>query len=140
MTMTDQRQKVVRASQMSDEHMRLHLISRHGMEIGDHNITFDVMQPYRALHNRQHRMLPNLTHEHGPDTREDELEFALQCMKENRLRGWRQIAGAKGVVAFHDDGSYAIRINDHVRYYNQIDKVVDILLKGKFPRGSAKRT
>ena len=130
-----EKQLVAAASNMPSEHFRLHMIHRHGVDIGEHNFTFDVEQPYRALHRRQHTLLPHLTHVHSPDSPGAEMEFALSCMKENRLRGWRQIAGAHGVVCFCDDGSYGVRLKSgEIRYYTEIDRVARILMRGRFVR------
>ena len=132
MTAEDSRQLVAAVGSMPSENFRLHMIHRHGVGIGEENFTFDVEQPYRALHRRQHKLLPGLTHRHSPESPEAEMEFALECMRENRLRGWRQIAGAKGVVCFCDDGSFGIRLKEETRYYNQVDRVARILMKGRF--------
>jgi hypothetical protein len=128
-------QLVVAPSRMSNEHFRLHMNNRHDGEIGDENFTSDVAEPYRAFHRRLHDLRTGLDHEHEPEPPEAAVEFALLCMRENRLRGWRQIAGTKGVVAFHDDGSFAVRLGQtSPRYYNQIEKVARILLTGKHTR------
>ena len=133
MTMT--MQLVVAPSQMSNEHFRLHMNGRHDEAIGPNNFTPDVAEPYRAFHRRLHDLRTNLNHYHAPEPPEAAVEFALMCIKENRLRGWRQIAGTIGLVAFGDDGSFAVKIgNAKPRYYNQVEKVAVILLKGKHPR------
>jgi hypothetical protein len=125
---------------MTNENMRLHLVHRHGMDIGPENFTFDVAQPYRAMHRRMH-LTGVHSHRHSPEPPEAAIEFALRCLQENRLRGWRQIAGTRGVVCACDDGSFGIRLGDktEVRYYNVIAQVATILLRGKWTRESAKR-
>jgi hypothetical protein len=125
---------------MSNEHFRLHMHSRHADslkpgDLGPENFTPDVAEPYRAFHRRLHDLRTDLSHYHSPEPPEAAVEFALQCMKENRLRGWRQIAGTHGVVAFCDDGSFAVRLGTKKpHYFNRIEQVAEVLLKGKFPR------
>lgn len=132
-TTMEQKQLVAAVGNMPSENFRLHMIHRHGVEIGEQPWNFDVEQPYRALHHRQHRILPGLTHEHSPESPVAETEFALKCMQQERLRGWRQIAGAKGVVCFCDDGSFGVRLKSgEIRYYNQVDRVARVLKAGRF--------
>jgi hypothetical protein len=135
-TAVKEQQLVVAPSAMSNEHFRLHMNGRHEGEIGPENFTPDVAEPYRAFHRRLHDLRTGLDHHHEPETPEAAVEFALLCIQENRLRGWRQIAGTKGVVAFGEDGSFAIRFGTgRVHYFNQIGKVAEILINGKYPRG-----
>lgn len=131
-------QLVAAPSRMSDEHFRLHMNGRHADSLADGQIprqgfTYDVAAPYRAFHRQLHRSRVGLEHEHSPEPPEAAVEFALQCIKENRLRGWREIAGTKGVVCAFDDGSFGVRLGQQeVRYYNEIPKIAQILLKGKW--------
>src|SRR5215472_1844268 len=123
-TAVKERQLVVAPSSMTNEHFRLHMNGRHEQEIRDENFTPDVAEPYRAFHRRLHDLRADLDHYHAPEPPEAAVEFALVCMRDNRLRGWRQIAGTKGLVAFGDDGSFAVRIGTQKpHYFNQIEKV-----------------
>src|SRR5947209_11699486 len=94
-------QLVAAPSSMTDENFRLHMNHRHYDSLADGRISqigfnFDVSQPYRAMHRRAHS-LEKFDHEHSPEPPSAAVEFALRCLMSNRLFGWREIAGTKGV-------------------------------------------
>lgn len=130
---TVKRQLVAAPSRMTTENFRLHMVHRHETEIGPENFTWDVEQPYRAMHRRMHAT-GEWPHWHAEEPPEAAIEFALQCLMENRLWGWREIAGTKGVVAAQPDGSWAVRFSKEIRYFNQVDHVASMMMKGKFTR------
>jgi hypothetical protein len=109
------------------------MIHRHNTDIGEENFTYDVAQSYRAMHRRMHRT-GDWEHEHSPEPPSAAVECALRCLMDNRMWGWREIAGTKGEVAAHPDGSYAVRLGTTVRHFNQVDRIAQMLMKGKFPR------
>ncbi len=130
---------VAAPSSMTDANFRLHMIHRHDTEIGPDNFTWDVSQPYRAMHRRMHHadVTAIWEHEHSPEPPGAAVEFALRCLMSNRLFGWREIAGTKGVVSAFPDGSYGIRLGSRdnrteTRYFNQVDHVARILMRGRF--------
>lgn len=131
MRATAQRPLVAAPSKISDENFRLHMVHRHESDIDEHNFTWDVAQPYRAMHRRMHATA-DWGHDHSPEPPEAAIEFALQCLMDNRLWGWREIAGTKGVVAAQPDGSFAVRFSKEVRHFNQVERVARVMLKGKF--------
>jgi hypothetical protein len=139
------KQLVAAPSNMSDEYFRLHMNHRHSDSLSDGdipeaNFTFDVAQPYRAFHRQLHRTRVDLEHEHSPEPPEASVVFALQCLRQNHFYGWREIAGTKGVVSAFPDGSYAVRFGqDKARYYNEPDKVAEILMKGRHPKQKGSR-
>ncbi len=129
-------QLVVAPSNMLDDNFRLHMNHRHGHNLPAQGFTWDVSQPYRAMHRRAHS-LEEFDHEHSPEPPGAAVEFALRCLMSNRLFGWREIAGTKGVVSAFPDGSYGIRLGSRgnrteTRYFSQIDRVARILMKGRF--------
>jgi hypothetical protein len=142
-TAVSSKQLVAAPSRMTTENFRLHMNHRHLDSLTDGRIsqigfTWDVEQPYRAFHRNLH-LRTDLDHEHSPEPPEAAIEFALQCLLQNRLFGWRQVAGTKGVVSAFPDGSFGIRLDTRgkrteIQYFNEIPKVAKILMNGRFPR------
>lgn len=133
------KQRVTAPSNMSSEHFRLHMNHRHADsvkgEIFEEGFSPDVEDSYRAFHRQLHLRRVDLAHEHDPEPPEASVAYALNCLRDNHFYGWREIAGTKGVVSAFPDGSFAVRFgNDKARYYNEVDKVAEILIKGRHPR------
>lgn len=131
MTKPDTRdlQTVAAPSQMPSDNFRRHMAMRHAeglapgqTDIPAKNFTFEIEQSYRAAHRAMHRRAArgeiklNHVHQHEPDSAM--VLYALQCLLENRLWGWREIAGYpnKHVSAF-PNGAYATRVRGVIRHH-----------------------
>jgi hypothetical protein len=123
---------VAAASSMDSVTFARHFTKRHksslaGQDSLPDDITFEVEQMYRVFHKRLHG-LNRYKHEHEPDSIEDSVDFAIECLIENRNFGWKELAGIDGHVAVFPDGQIATRINGKVIHHRSIEDATDRLV------------
>lgn len=90
---------------------------------------FEVEQQYRAFHIQLHRARANYRHRHAKELPVARIEYALKCLEENGLTGWRQIAGANGVVACFPGGEYAVRLNGKTTHHNSAEEAATVMVR-----------
>lgn len=93
------------------------------------SISFEVEQMYRAFHRRLHAdESDRYRHEHEPEDIADSVDYAIECLIENRNFGWKEIAGIEGHVAVFPDGDIATRVDNKVKYHKSIEDATDRLV------------
>ena len=122
-------------SNMDKATFAAHMTHRHPENLGGAtrlpaNIDFEVEQSYRAFHRRLHGLNTPayIGHDHEPESLEKAIDFALDCICENRDWGWKEIAGVTGLFAAYPDGRIATRVEGRVKFHEDISDATDRLL------------
>jgi hypothetical protein len=83
---------------------------------------------YRAFHKNLHKARADYDHEHGMEDEIEAVDFAIECLIDNRNWGWKELAGIQGHVAVFPDGQIATRIKGIVVHHKTIEEATDRLL------------
>ena len=110
-----------------------HFSKRHkgslaGQETLPDDVTFEVEQMYRSFHLKLHALGTGLRHEHEPESIEDSVDHAIECLIENNNFGWKELAGIDGHVAVFPGGEIATRVNGRVKHHDTIESATDRLV------------
>lgn len=129
-------QRVAATSAMDTETFCKHFNARHKADLGGltqldpKRLMFEIEQQYRAYHLRLHRVKAQ-QHQHRDEPPYARIEYALRCLEENHMTGWREIAGASGVVAFFPTGDrpFAVRKPSGTKYYDDAESAAKAMVR-----------
>ena len=127
--------KVPATSDMDTETFCKHFNARHreslaGLKrLDPERFPFEIEQQYRAFHIQLHRSRAGLDHTHKEEPPVARIEYALNCLEENNLTGWRQIAGASGVVAYFPGGEFAVRKEGHTIHCRDAKEAAALMVR-----------
>ena len=137
-------QRVTAASSMDAITFAMHMTRRHPEHLGGarqldpERMDYSTEQSYRAFHFRLHHAddpqgraaIENMhePHFHDPDSLQDSIDRAIECLMQNRDWGWHEISRITGLVATFPDGQLATRVKGIVKHHGTIEDATDRLI------------